>query len=482
MSNKLSLSRITPLLIFSVIFTVLRIPSLIEPYWYGDEGIYAVIGQAIRNGSLLYKDIWDNKPPLLYLIYAFANGNLFWVKLISLVVGLGTIGSFYYFALKIFKTKRSVYVSTGLFSILFGLPLLEGNIANAENFMLLPVLLAAILIFYTSSSRAYFLAGIFLSCALMLKIVAIFDIAAFLIVLFIRTGVSKHTAIDGIKYYFSKVNHNWLLLGICILPVITLIFYSTSGSVSHLFSSVFAQNVDYVGANNHFIFPLGWIALKIIMLMVSVFLIFYYRKKMFVQETLILTWMAFALFSIFFSDRPYTHYVLMGIIPFSLLVGYLFEKFKLYLISIMCMVIMLVVSFFPVYNKTIHYYENYVRYLIAKKSTYEYIGFFDKYAVRDYILAESIRSITSTKNTEVYFWSDSAQLYILTGTQPVTKYIVAYHALMYSEAMKETIVQIRSKSPQYIISTKGNTIPQDLLIGYTVKYIIEGAIIYEKNN
>ena len=28
----------------------LRIPSLFEPYWYGDEGIYLTIGQAMRHG------------------------------------------------------------------------------------------------------------------------------------------------------------------------------------------------------------------------------------------------------------------------------------------------------------------------------------------------------------------------------------------------------------------------------------------------
>ena len=47
-----------------LVFVILRIPSLIEPYWYGDEGIYQVVGHAINSGEILYKDIWDNKPPL----------------------------------------------------------------------------------------------------------------------------------------------------------------------------------------------------------------------------------------------------------------------------------------------------------------------------------------------------------------------------------------------------------------------------------
>ena len=57
------------LLIVSFFFFILRFPSLFEPYWYGDEGIYQVLGMVIRKGGLLYRDIWDNKPPFLYFIY-----------------------------------------------------------------------------------------------------------------------------------------------------------------------------------------------------------------------------------------------------------------------------------------------------------------------------------------------------------------------------------------------------------------------------
>ncbi|HXS15287.1 MAG TPA: hypothetical protein VN711_04105, partial [Candidatus Saccharimonadales bacterium] len=58
------------LLAASLVFFLLRFPSFFEPYWYGDEGIYEVIGYGLTHGRLLYQGIWDNKPPLLYLIYA----------------------------------------------------------------------------------------------------------------------------------------------------------------------------------------------------------------------------------------------------------------------------------------------------------------------------------------------------------------------------------------------------------------------------
>ena len=83
------------LLVILFAFFLLRLPSLFEPHWYGDEGIYQTIGTAINQGKLLYRDIWDNKPPLLYLVYAIFDGNQFFVRSASLVIGALTVIVFY---------------------------------------------------------------------------------------------------------------------------------------------------------------------------------------------------------------------------------------------------------------------------------------------------------------------------------------------------------------------------------------------------
>ena len=56
------------ILIILGVVVFLRVPSLFEPYWYGDEGIYLTIGRAMRGGMELYKEVHDNKPPLLYVV------------------------------------------------------------------------------------------------------------------------------------------------------------------------------------------------------------------------------------------------------------------------------------------------------------------------------------------------------------------------------------------------------------------------------
>jgi hypothetical protein len=76
------------LLCLIIIFFLLRLPSLIEPYWYGDEGIYQVISMALDKGKLLYSQIWDNKPPLLYVTYALFGGDQTAIRFASLFLDL----------------------------------------------------------------------------------------------------------------------------------------------------------------------------------------------------------------------------------------------------------------------------------------------------------------------------------------------------------------------------------------------------------
>lgn len=56
-------------LVLALVF-ILRIPSLFEPFWYGDEGIFAAVGHGLNKGQMLYLETWDNKPPMIYIYYS----------------------------------------------------------------------------------------------------------------------------------------------------------------------------------------------------------------------------------------------------------------------------------------------------------------------------------------------------------------------------------------------------------------------------
>ena len=46
-----------------------RLPSFFESLWYGDENYYLAMAQGIvKGGEWLYVGVWDNKPPLIYIL------------------------------------------------------------------------------------------------------------------------------------------------------------------------------------------------------------------------------------------------------------------------------------------------------------------------------------------------------------------------------------------------------------------------------
>ena len=129
------------------IVLLLRIPSFFEPFAYGDEMIYLTLGEGIRQGATLYKEVYDNKPPLLYLLAALA-GNVFWFKAILAFWNVGTIILFWKLSQALFPNKLKLQkTGTIIFALLTTLPLLEGHIANAEIFMLGPIITAFLILF-----------------------------------------------------------------------------------------------------------------------------------------------------------------------------------------------------------------------------------------------------------------------------------------------------------------------------------------------
>lgn len=466
-------------LIFTLaLFAILRTPSLIEPHWYGDEGIYQVIGRALNEGRVLYKEIWDNKPPLLYLIYAWFNGQLFFVKAASLIVGLFSIISFYFLTGEIYKKIASRFVSTFIYSILFALPILEGNIANAENFMLLFITLAAFLVLRFSKKQKLhylFFAGFFLSIALITKIVAVFDFLAFCIFIFIFLLDRSKEILKTLKpiSIFS--------LSTAFLLLFSSFYFLIIGAFPDFLSGVFSENVNYVNVSNNFIFPLGMLLAKTILLLLFAFLIFKNRKDLARFEVFIYVWVIFSIYSAFFSQRPYTHYILVMLPSFSLVVGKLIEEKKKKILDIAIVAFMIFVSIFnfKLYTRTIAYYKNYIDFMIGSKKLDDYYAFFDPQTPKDYEIASFI-NLNTTDNDKVFIWSNNAQIYAMTDKLPIGKYTAAYHITFYKNADRKTIEEVDLEKPKYIIQISTESMPRGILANYGLRYETAGAKIYER--
>lgn len=455
-------------------FFLLRLPSLFEPHWYGDEGIYQTVGLAVREGRLLYRDIWDNKPPLLYLVYALFSSDQFSVRLFSLIVGAGALVVFFLLAKKLFSSQRIVFLQTALFCLLFATPILEGNIANAENFMLLPILLSALLIAGKKeevSARSSVAAGLLLALSFLIKVVAIFDVAAFsLFLLFTR-----------LRLFFL-----FLFAFAFAVPIgATVVYFALNGAFSDLISASLTQNVGYVGYANQFLVSQGLLFLKSFILLTFVFFLFLKRRQYAKPALFVLLWLAFSAFNAFFSQRPYTHYLLVLLPSFLLTVGLAlereskFQNVKTLSASLTVILLLLLASTFRLYDKTFAYYQNFLDYVTMRKSTFHYQAFFDRSTPKDYEIAQFVRART-TEQDLIFVWGNNAQVYKLANRLAPGRFTVAYHARATRESLAETEKSIERKKPKYIIVTTVNDPIPFALSGYRERLTIRDALIYER--
>ncbi len=472
------------LLILSVIFFILRLPSLFEPYWYGDEGIYQAIGITLRDGGTIYQDAFDNKPPLLYVIYALFNSEQYLIRAASLIFGLFSVWVFFLLSKELFQKAKSwiIYLITGLFAILFGLPLIEGNIANSENFMLFPIILSSLLVFLSLKEESgnrrntiLFLSGFVLSLAFLIKIVAIFDLLAFFVFLTI--------------FNFRSFGRLWLnriyfiLVGFSVPVFITSLYFLITDNFRNFLNASLFSNISYVERDNSIFFAQDLLIAKAALLFFFVYAIFKKRGLLNKASIFILVWFAFSLFNAFFSHRPYIHYLLVLLPSFCLFIGLLFwdKKLRDILTVSLIFIVVILLSNFPLFYKTAWYYQNFWNFLSGKKSNIEYMSFFDKRAVIDYKIANYINAKTNREDS-IYIWGNNAQVYKMTEKIPPHRYTVLYHVTSYKDGFPLTIDSLNSKNPKFIVIMQDIDLLPISLYNYRLAMEIDNAQIYERVN
>jgi len=155
-----------------------RLPSLFDPPWVNDEGTYFAVAQSVAHGARLYVDIWENKPPGIYLLYSavyhLAGASLIPIRLVTTCVVLGLVLLTARISLH-FADLPAAILSSMLAGLLLGLPFLEGTTGNAEVFL---AAFSASAVYLATVKGGAGRAGVLMAGALLFKAVAVFDAAA----------------------------------------------------------------------------------------------------------------------------------------------------------------------------------------------------------------------------------------------------------------------------------------------------------------
>ena len=295
------------LLLASILFLtfILRFPSLFEPFWYGDEGIFAAVARNLNFGGILYQTAWDNKPPVIYITYAaifkFFGVSMFWLRLITAAFVLATATAIYEITRQILGKNRALF-SVFIFGILTSLRLIEGNLALTEIFMILPITLA--MLFAIKRNFDYlslFGAGILFAVASLYKQVGALEAAALGIFLFLE---SKNLA-DFIKKAIV------LSLGFVIPYAATIAYFAPKNLVADYIFAAYTYYRIYLGESPQYALLINILKFLPILAAIGYGLFKKIKGKVEIFH-LILLWTAFSFLGSYFSGRTYGHYLVQA--------------------------------------------------------------------------------------------------------------------------------------------------------------------------
>jgi len=126
------------------------------------------------------------------------------------------------------------------FVLLTTLPLLEGNIANAEIFMILPVTAGLLLFWHAWESRRkipikiWLSIGVLLAAGFLFKVTAVFELAALSVFSVFLT---------------AKNHHLWFIIAGFVTPIlVTILYYLARGAGELYIRSVLLQNIGYLSS------------------------------------------------------------------------------------------------------------------------------------------------------------------------------------------------------------------------------------------
>jgi hypothetical protein len=172
---------------------LLALPFLRDPL-FGDEAVYSTVARGWLDGQLPYHDLFDNKPPLLYGWYAlsfqFFGAGVEGPRILA-ALALSATTLLVFAQGRMIASERVAYLAAALFALSCGLVWVSSEAAS-EAFTLPP--LVGSLVAFTAGVRSqrlapFAIAGLLAGLAIMTKQVAVWNAAAF-VLLVLPCGVA----------------------------------------------------------------------------------------------------------------------------------------------------------------------------------------------------------------------------------------------------------------------------------------------------
>lgn len=436
------------------LYVLLRIPSLFEPHWYADEGIYAAIANAIAHGKKLYIDVFDNRLPGIYYLYMLAGTHrLLIMRLFNFFAGFVTLAGIYFLGLKL-QLKQYVLLALLVSVFFLGTPIIEANIANTENFFL-PLAVWGLWLILSKKSFHTFLAGVLFGLAFIIKFSPFFTFIGCSVYLFISLGKSLQVKLKQLII---------LGLGFGSVLISTLLLLLRVGNLTEAVKYGILNNAYYISFYNQKGITLQTRTVGFVFTLILV-LVLYLKKKLTDRTFFIFLLVIFDYYAALFSGRKYEHYLLQVVPSLSLLVGLsmLFISrqasriIKLFLVFSLVTVIVIATKIFYIGTDSsvtmfvVEYYKEFIFSTLSLPYQPKLPFIFFKESSK---LESALTSASQYQGKTIYFYSNQSWIWDMAHITPPIFFVAGYHQYLIMDGSQKLINELKKFRPEHIIVDK----------------------------
>jgi hypothetical protein len=228
-----------------IVLVALRLPSLVQPAG-GDQGLYRYAGERLFAGDVMYRDVWDQKPPAIALTYGLLG--MIWPHE-SVVPGadLGVAIGVAWLLVVLGRRRYTASIGYGAAAIflLFGDPYLQRLSGiyvrgQCEPFIALAVAASLVLLAHPRRQpRHLILAGIALAAAFWLK----YNAAAYALTLAVAAWAWPRDANPDRRAAAQDVT--LIGAGFLAVTVAVLVYFASNRALTDLRLATIDYNLQY---------------------------------------------------------------------------------------------------------------------------------------------------------------------------------------------------------------------------------------------
>ena len=228
-----------------ILLLALRLPSLVQPAG-GDQGLYGYAGQRILAGDVMYRDVWDQKPPAIGFLYA-ALWRIWPGEMIVPAADLLAAGVVAWLLIVLGRRRYSMNVGAGAAAVflLFGDPYLQRLSglyvrSQCEPFIALAITASLVLLAHPARRRAHLVgAGAALALAFCLK----YNAAAYGLV--VALAIWAWNGGEAREWRRSVADAGWVGLGFALIVSGVVVYFAANCALLDLRLATIDYNLRY---------------------------------------------------------------------------------------------------------------------------------------------------------------------------------------------------------------------------------------------